>query len=105
MKKYTYTEKIDTRSGFGAGMTELGRTNPNVVALCAGLVGSLKIADFIKENPERFFQIGIAEANMMGIAAGLTIEVKFHLQVLLPTFPPERFMIKSDNRSLILIKM
>lgn len=73
MKKYTYTEKIDTRSGFGAGMTELGRTNPNVVALCADLVGSLKIADFIKENPERFFQIGIAEANMMGIAAGLTI--------------------------------
>src|SRR5690554_4563478 len=73
MKKYTYTEKIDTRSGFGAGMTELGRTNPNVVAICADLVGSLKIADFIKENPERFFQIGIAEANMMGIAAGLTI--------------------------------
>jgi len=73
MKKYTYTERIDTRSGFGAGMTELGRTNPNVVALCADLVGSLKIADFIKENPERFFQIGIAEANMMGIAAGLTI--------------------------------
>ncbi|MCF8714919.1 transketolase family protein [Joostella atrarenae] len=73
MKKYTYTEKIDTRSGFGAGLTELGRTNPNVVALCADLVGSLKMADFIKENPERFFQIGIAEANMMGIAAGLTI--------------------------------
>ncbi|MDG3581268.1 MULTISPECIES: transketolase family protein [Galbibacter] len=73
MKKYTYTEKIDTRSGFGAGLTELGRTNPNVVALCADLVGSLKMADFIKENPERFFQVGIAEANMMGIAAGLTI--------------------------------
>jgi transketolase len=73
MKKYTYTEKIDTRSGFGAGMTELGRTNPNVVALCADLVGSLKIAEFIKENPERFFQVGIAEANMMGMAAGLTI--------------------------------
>ena len=73
MKKYTYTEKIDTRSGFGAGLTELGRTNPNVVALCAALVGSLKMQDFINENPERFFQIGIAEANMMGIAAGLTI--------------------------------
>ena len=73
MKKYTYTEKIDTRSGFGAGLTELGRTNPNVVALCADLVGSLKMQDFINENPERFFQIGIAEANMMGIAAGLTI--------------------------------
>jgi transketolase len=73
MKKYTYTEKKDTRSGFGDGLTELGRTNPNVVALCADLVGSLKMDQFIEENPERFFQIGIAEANMMGIAAGLTI--------------------------------
>ncbi|QCR21196.1 transketolase family protein [Pontibacter sp. SGAir0037] len=73
MKEYTYTEKKDTRSGFGAGLLELGRTNPNVVALCADLVGSLKMGDFIKENPDRFFQIGIAEANMMGIAAGLTI--------------------------------
>ncbi len=73
MKKYTYTEKKDTKSGFGDGLTELGRTNPNVVALCADLVGSLKMQDFIDENPDRFFQIGIAEANMMGIAAGLTI--------------------------------
>jgi transketolase len=73
MKTYTYTEKKDTRSGFGDGLTELGRTNPNVVALCADLVGSLKMDQFIKENPERFFQIGIAEANMIGIAAGLTI--------------------------------
>ena len=73
MKKYTYTEKIDTRSGFGAGLTELGRTNPDVVALCADLIGSLKMGDFIKENPDRFIQVGIAEANMMGIAAGLTI--------------------------------
>lgn len=73
MKKYTYTEKKDTRSGFGAGLAHLGRTNPNVVALCADLIGSLKMNEFIKENPERFFQIGIAEANMMGIAAGLTI--------------------------------
>ena len=73
MKKYTYTEKKDTRSGFGDGLTELGRTNPNVVALCADLIGSLKMNQFIKENPERFFQIGIAEANMIGIAAGLTI--------------------------------
>ena len=73
MKTYTYTEKKDTRSGFGAGLTELGRNNPNVVALCADLVGSLKMNQFIDENPERFFQIGIAEANMMGIAAGLTI--------------------------------
>jgi transketolase len=73
MKKYTFTEKKDTRSGFGVGLLEAGRKNPNVVALCADLVGSLKMADFIKEFPERFFQIGIAEANMMGIAAGLTI--------------------------------
>ena len=73
MKKYTYTQKKDTRSGFGAGLAELGRTNPNVVALCADLIGSLKMNEFIDENPERFFQIGIAEANMMGIAAGLTI--------------------------------
>src|SRR5690606_11628552 len=69
----TYSEKKDTRSGFGDGLTELGRTNPNVVALCADLIGSLKMEVFQKENPERFFQVGIAEANMMGIAAGLTI--------------------------------
>ena len=73
MKTYTYTKTKDTRSGFGAGLTELGRKNPNVVALCADLIGSLKMNQFIDENPERFFQIGIAEANMMGIAAGLTI--------------------------------
>ncbi|WP_257670547.1 transketolase family protein [Parapedobacter tibetensis] len=73
MKKYTYTDKKDTRSGFGAGLLEAGQKNQNVVALCADLVGSLKMNDFIKEFPERFFQIGIAEANMMGIAAGLTI--------------------------------
>ncbi len=73
MKKYTFTEKKDTRSGFGAGMEVLGKTNPDVVALCADLVGSLKLDAFIKENPERFVQVGIAEANMMGIAAGLTI--------------------------------
>ncbi|MBZ9631706.1 transketolase family protein [Salegentibacter sp. LM13S] len=73
MKTYTDTGKKDTRSGFGDGLTELGRTNPNVVALCADLVGSLKMQDFIDENPERFFQVGIAEANMMGMAAGLTI--------------------------------
>ena len=73
MKKYTYTEKKDTRSGFGDGLTELGRKNPNVVALCADLIGSLKMNKFMEENPDRFFQVGIAEANMMGIAAGLTI--------------------------------
>jgi transketolase len=73
MKKFTYTEKKDTRSGFGAGLSELGKTNPNVVALCADLTGSLKMDAFQKEHPDRFFQVGIAEANMMGLAAGLTI--------------------------------
>src|SRR6187401_3321398 len=73
MKKYTFTEKKDTRSGFGAGLLELGRQNENVVALCADLTGSLKMDAFKKEFPERFFQIGIAEANMIGIAAGMTI--------------------------------
>ena len=73
MKKYINTGSKDTRSGFGAGMTELGQTNENVVALCADLIGSLKFDDFKKNHPERFFQIGIAEANMIGIAAGLTI--------------------------------
>lgn len=73
MKKYTYTEKKDTRSGFGAGMAELGRRNPDVVALCADLVASLKLDTFIKENPERFVQCGIAEANMIGVAAGMAI--------------------------------
>jgi transketolase len=73
MKKYPYTEKKDTRSGFGAGLSVLGKTNPNVVALCADLTTSLKMDDFKKDHPERFFQIGIAEANMIGIAAGMTI--------------------------------
>ena len=73
MKKYTFTEKKDTRSGFGAGLLEAGKKNENVVALCADLVGSLKMEAFIKEFPERFVQVGIAEANMMGIAAGMTI--------------------------------
>ena len=73
MKEYTYTEKKDTRSGFGDGLTELGQKNKNVVALCADLTGSLKMNDFKNNHPDRFFQVGIAEANMMGIAAGLTI--------------------------------
>tara|TARA_Y100000389_G_scaffold190606_1_gene215636 strand:- start:231 stop:1184 length:954 start_codon:yes stop_codon:yes gene_type:complete len=73
MTKFTDLGKKDTRSGFGDGLTELGRTNNDVVALCADLTGSLKMNEFKKENPERFIQVGIAEANMMGIAAGLTI--------------------------------
>ncbi|WP_459212974.1 transketolase family protein [Aquimarina rhabdastrellae] len=73
MKKYIDTGKKDTRSGFGAGLEELGKTNENVVALCADLIGSLKMDAFKANHPERFFQIGIAEANMIGIAAGMTI--------------------------------
>ena len=66
-------EMKDTRSGFGAGLTELGKKNKDVVALCADLTGSLKMNDFKNNHPDRFFQIGIAEANMIGIAAGMTI--------------------------------
>jgi len=73
MKKYTYTEKKDTRSGFGAGLAEAGKNNTNVVALCADLIGSLKMDAFKEQFPERFYQVGIAEANMIGLAAGMTI--------------------------------
>ena len=66
-------EKKDTRSGFGEGLSELGKINPDVIALCADLTGSLKMNEFAKNYPERFFQVGIAEANMIGIAAGMTI--------------------------------
>ncbi len=71
--KYTDSGSKDTRSGFGAGLLELGRENPKVVGLCADLTGSLKMNAFQDEFPDRFYQVGIAEANMMGIAAGLTI--------------------------------
>jgi transketolase len=73
MLDFQITGSNDTRSGFGEGLAELGRTNPKVVALCADLIGSLKMDAFKKEFPDRFFQVGIAEANMMGLAAGLTI--------------------------------
>lgn len=73
MKEYTNTGNKDTRSGFGAGLSELGKTNENVVALCADLTGSLKMDEFKTNHPERFFQVGIAEANMIGMAAGMTI--------------------------------
>lgn len=73
MKKFEVQNVKDTRSGFGAGLSELGKSNPKVVALCADLTGSLKMDAFQKEHPDRFFQVGIAEANMMGVAAGLTI--------------------------------
>lgn len=90
MKKYTYTEKKDTRSGFGAGMHELGQQNPNVVALCADLVGSLKLDPFIKENPERFIQCGISEANMIGVSAGLTIGGKIPFATTFANFATGR---------------
>ena len=96
MKKYKDQGKIDlTRLWSWTDRTE--GTNPNVVALCADLVGSLKMQDFINENPDRFFQIGIAEANMMGIAAGLTIGGKIPLQVHLRTFLPVGFTTKFVN--------
>ena len=76
MKKYTYTDKKDTRSGFAAGLTELGQENEQVVALCADLTGSLKMNDFANNHSDRFYQAGIAEANMMGVAAGLAIADK-----------------------------
>src|SRR6201985_414560 len=73
LKDIQVTGQKDTRSGFGDGIAEAARKNPNIVALTADLAGSMKLQTFIKENPERFVQCGIAEANMIGIAAGLTI--------------------------------
>jgi transketolase len=73
MKSFPVYGNKDTRSGFGAGLLELGKKNPNVVALCADLTGSLKMDAFRDAFPDRFFQVGIAEANMMGLAAGMTI--------------------------------
>ena len=90
MTKYTFTEKKDTRSGFGAGMQVLGQTNPNVVAMCADLIGSLKLDAFIKENPERFVQCGISEANMIGMAAGLTIGGKIPFATTFANFATGR---------------
>ncbi len=73
MNQFINTGSKDTRSGFGEALYELGESNPNVVALCADLIGSLKMEKFVKDFPDRFFQTGIAEANMIGLAAGLTI--------------------------------
>src|SRR6187431_3143328 len=73
MKTVEILGNKDTRSGFGEGLHELGASNPDVVALCADLIGSLKMDAFKKDFPERFFQVGIAEANMIGMAAGMTI--------------------------------
>ena len=90
MKKYTNTGNKDTRSGFGAGLTELGQKNENVVALCADLIGSLKMDDFKKNHPERFFQVGIAEANMIGMAAGMTIGGKIPYTTTFANFSTSR---------------
>src|SRR5436190_9494292 len=94
MSKFTFTDKKDTRSGFGAGLLELGRKNPNIVALCADLTGSLKMDAFEKEFPERFIQVGIAEANMMGIAAGLTVGGKIPYTGTFANFPTGRIYDK-----------
>lgn len=90
--KYTYTEKKDTRSGFGAGLSELADKNPNVVALCADLIGSLKMEKFIEKAPERFIQTGIAEANMMGIAAGLATAGKIPFAGTFANFATSRVL-------------
>jgi transketolase len=90
MKKYEFTEKKDTRSGFGAGIYELGKTNPNVVALTADLAGSLKLENFIKDFPDRYIQCGISEANMIGVSAGLTIGGKIPFATTFANFATGR---------------
>ena len=90
LQDYVTTGKKDTRSGFGDGILELGRKNPNVVALCADLAGSLKLDAFIKEFPDRYVQVGIAEANMMGIAAGLTVGGKIPFATTFANFATGR---------------
>ena len=84
------TGQKDTRSGFGDGIVEAARKNPNIVALTADLAGSLKLNQFIKEFPERFIQVGIAEANMIGIAAGLTIGGKIPFTTTFANFSTGR---------------
>jgi transketolase len=90
MENTVVKEKKATRAGFGAGLYELGKNNPDVVALCADLSGSLKINDFIEAFPDRFFQCGIAEANMMGMAAGLTIGGKIPFAATFANFATGR---------------
>ena len=75
-KQFTNTGNKDTRSGFGAGLSVIGDENPNVVAMCADLTGSLKMDAFAKAHPERFYQAGIAEANMIGVGAGMALSGK-----------------------------
>lgn len=90
MKEYQITEKKDTRSGFGAALHELGKENPNIIGLCADLTGSLKMNAFAEEFPARFYQTGIAEANMMGVAAGLTIGGKIPFAATFANFATGR---------------
>jgi transketolase len=90
LKDIQSTGKKDTRSGFGDGIAEAARKNKNVVALTADLAGSLKLQQFIKEFPERFIQVGIAEANMIGIAAGLTIGGKIPFTTTFANFSTGR---------------
>jgi len=90
LKEITVTGQKDTRSGFGDGIVEAGRKNPNVVALTADLAGSLKLNQFIKEFPERFVQCGISEANMIGVAAGLTIGGKIPFTTTFANFSTGR---------------
>lgn len=80
----------ETRAGFGEGIYELAQTNPNVVALTADLAGSLKLGPFIKDFPERFIQVGVAEANMIGLAAGLTIGGKIPYTTTFANFSTSR---------------
>src|SRR4051812_528153 len=86
LQNITSSDKKDTRSGFGAGIYEAGKANSNVVALCADLIGSLKLEKFIEEFPERFVQTGVAEANMIGISAGLTIGGKIPVATTFANF-------------------
>ena len=99
LKGFENSGNKDTRSGFGAGLLELGKTNPQVVALCADLTGSLKMDAFRDAYPDRFFQAGIAEANMMGVAAGLTIGGKIPFTGTFANFSTGRVMIASGSRS------
>lgn len=90
LKNITYTDKKDTRSGFGQGIYEAGLANPNVVTLCADLIGSLKLEKFIEAFPDRFIQAGIAEANMIGVAAGLSIAGKIAVPTTFANFGTSR---------------
>ncbi len=88
--KYTVTGKKDTRSGFGDGIAEAAKSNPNIVAMCADLTGSLKLDRFIAENPGKFYQAGISEANMISACAGLAISGKIPFATTFAAFDTGR---------------